>query len=327
MKKIIGLLLLLFSATFMINNVLAKEITLESLATEINNNQDEFDLNAEVREGTLVITSEEYDSKIDVVKFANNSGLLTHEVVYDANSEAEDIFGTVILTAFAYGEILDALANLHGYTEIEKVWFKKDITEATLAEDGYEYLEIEEETKTIFKVDINKFNLKVNYIDAPAPIINIGKVESDAIHIKASANVADDTDIYFYISEDGENYELMLSTSVTDGETMSFSYGDFKPNTKYYFKAAVYQSKNFSEVVSATTLKEGEEPKAEVGKQPTNNQTNNTNTNSGSNNTTGKDQTISNPKTGIMLPVGGFVVILGLMCIISKFTKRKLYKI
>ncbi len=175
----------------------------------------------------------------------------------DADFDAVlDAFTIVMLDTLIYGDLISVVGELRGYTERDIRDFV-DLEKATLDSDGYEFKteekEEQNETTYTYKIDISKFTLNVAYTEEEPPKIELVDITDSQIGIVLS-EVEDNTLVEIYRSTDGENYDWLETVSaMRDGSVTNID-TDLKPNTKYYYKAAVLKSNKFSEFVSATTL-------------------------------------------------------------------------
>lgn len=298
----------------------AKEISLENVASAINEgsyNEILTGLEAVASENSLIFNVTENGVTEKIIEFAYENNILSHTNEYNTSNENELIF-MALSDAVCYGVVLDAIADLHGYTARERELFAKETDDATMAVDGYEYTTTDlgnNVTKTSFKVDINSFKLELDYIDAPKPVVVIEEVKHNSISVKAQVNAQDETEVDFYRSEDGINYEYVFSGYTYSGETASLSVGTLEPGKIYYYKAVVAKSNNYSDIVSATTLTSeiSNDDNPELDKSPIISDD--------------SSDTIENPKTGDFNPlVICFVISLvgiGSYKLVNKYNKFK----
>lgn len=220
----------------------------------------------------------------------------------------------------AIGLVMFALIELHEYTERDWRLFSKSDT--TLEQDGYEYKPLNG-TEMYFKANINRFNLKLEYTDAPEPVVKIYEVTKNSIWVYSTANVSDGTMVELYYSEDGVDFEYYGASSISSGKTSGRSgFEELESEKTMYFKAVVEKSKNFSEVLKVTTLSENEGTNSS-----TNNNTNNNSTNDEIDNSKDSDTTTDNPKTGMFNPivVCSILTISGIL-LISVINKKNIIK-
>jgi len=326
MKKL-GMFIILFVFCFAVNIVKAETITLEQVTNKVKElltkeNASELNFTIETTANSITFKdNDDFSLKFDY----ENDILSTKYTLISLSNKYETMEEYIELTKKdkkndeAIGLIIYALVELHGYTERDWRLFNNFDYDATLEVDSYEYKPLSA-TEMTFKTYINKFNLNLNYVDAVAPKMNVYEVTKNSIWVYPSADVSDGTIIEIYLSEDGVNFEYYGSSTIRSGKSSSrIGFEELESGKTMYFKTVVEKSRNFSDVLKATTLSENEE----------NNNSNNNKPNDEIDNSTNNDSTIDNPKTGIFNPmlICSIFSISGIFLISALNKKNKIKKI
>lgn len=285
MKKILTYVLLLAIITLgCINFVKAEEVhlTMEQVVEKLNEylkNATELgldNLSVKIEDNKLVFMEGEEKGLEFKIEGDVISDTLTVENTDDDSADLE-IVGNALIRSLLYSDIVNVVATLHGYSERDIRTFSAINNEEInpeMTKDGYEIKTDSQETKTTltFKIDINKFNLKLDYLDKPKPTLDITNITKNSVEIYASVDLdEEDVLIELYRSTDNENFEWIGSIpNSTEASSLGLMDENLEPNTIYYYKAVVEKSKNYSDFVKITTLSEevNDANETEENKQP-----------------------------------------------------------
>lgn len=223
MKKILLIIMLLFS----LNVVKAESITLENIEDKFN--EVSFAINGEIQDNNLIIKNSNYDITL---KFDSN--ILESTKTYDnLLNSAKD------LTMYTY--VTKSIALLKGYSYKDIDYFLLKINEADFEKNGYAI--IRKNNTVTFKIDISKFNIDLNYIDADKPEVKLTKLNDDEVKINVKSN---EKTVDLYRSIDNENYDYISTIEIINDLG---SYIDSNlDNDKYYYKAVVSRADNYSDI-------------------------------------------------------------------------------
>ena len=209
-----------------------------------------------------VLTLERTFKVNDLTERANVGENPSVDINSDDFDSVLDAITLLMVDNYVYSELIMTVAELKEYNERDIRDFV-DLKKATFASDGYEYKTEEkqeqQETKYIYKIDINKFKLNPVYTEDAAPKIELVDITDKQIGIKLSGVEEDNTMVEVYRSEDGENYTWWQTVSAMKDGSVTYFDDSLKANTKYYYKAAVLKSSKFSGFVSTTTLEKAVE--------------------------------------------------------------------
>ena len=232
MKKI--LLIFLFSIlSFEIVN--AKEISLNDIKEKLNNNI--ININSSIKDNKLIINN---NNKELIFNEENNVLVRTDKYEVNTYDSVDDLYIYLILTK--------AIASLNGYSDKDIEYFLSGFDKATFEDEGYEsnkkridnYLEI------TFKINLNKVNIHLDYIDALKPEVIIDNVYKNQVEMHI--NLDDNADVDIYRSTDNKNFEYVNTLSVKNGSSIYYVNKNLDKDT-YYYKAVVKKSNNYSDVV------------------------------------------------------------------------------
>ena len=238
MKKVILIIFLL-----LINLNVVKAITLDEIKEEINNRY--INMEASTKEDGLIINSNK-----QILKFNFNNNVLTRSNSYLKNSldSVNDLY--------VYLNLTKVIALLKGYPFKDVEYFLVGFNKATMNENGYEVIKEKDndKIKLTYKIDLDKFKINCQYIEALKPEIIIDNIKDN--EIKLYIKLDENQEIDLYRSTDKEHYEYLTSLPVIDGVSIYYIDDDLDKDKTYYYKATVKMANNYSEVATVDFPKE-----------------------------------------------------------------------
>ena len=290
MKKIFIIVALLLINISIVN---AKNVNVNDLSESLKYNEynNLYNVTSKIDEDKLIV-----NNNGKVIEFNINNNVLTRKETYNKN----DI--EIAKDMYIYLSINKIVASLKGYSNKDIEYFLTSLQDASLNKNGYELKRryINNEVELTYTIDLNNFKLRYEYNDEPMPEVVIKEVDKDSVLLQVLSSVNKVVDIYR--STDNKNYEYLTSLEISDG-TSSLYIDDNLDSSKYFYKAVVAKSNNYS-LVKEVTLKNNVSDKRYV------------------------DEKTENPLTGEKEFIGvSLLIIIAIIGIINNINlKKKVYR-
>ncbi len=290
MKKIFIIVALLLINISIVN---AKNVNVNDLSESLKYNEynNLYNVTSKIDEDKLIV-----NNNGKVIEFNINNNVLTRKETYNKN----DI--EIAKDMYIYLSINKIVASLKGYSNKDIEYFLTSLQDASLNKNGYELKRryINNEVELTYTIDLNNFKLRYEYNDEPMPEVVIKEVNKDSVLLQVLSSVNKVVDIYR--STDNKNYEYLTSLEISDG-TSSLYIDDNLDSSKYFYKAVVAKSNNYS-LVKEVTLKNNVSDKRYV------------------------DEKTENPLTGEKEFIGvSLLIIIAIIGIINNINlKKKVYR-
>ena len=290
MKKIFIIVALLLINISIVN---AKDVNVNDLSENLKYNEynNLYNVTSKIDEDKLIV-----NNNGKVIEFNISNNVLTRKETYNKN----DI--EIAKDMYIYLSINKIVASLKGYSNKDIEYFLTSLQDASLNKNGYELKRryINNEVELTYTIDLNNFKLRYEYNDEPMPEVVIKEVNKDSVLLQVLSSVNKVVDIYR--STDNKNYEYLTSLEISDG-TSSLYIDDNLDSSKYFYKAVVAKSNNYS-LVKEVTLKNNVSDKRYV------------------------DEKTENPLTGEKEFIGvSLLIIIAIIGIINNINlKKKVYR-